>query len=101
MFLKQLSDSGVDPESSRLFQPQLKISGWILEFDVIILKIKKIAICLIEGLQYKKKKQLYQKYLEDWDCKLVYQLYYSFYKIQNKRALLIFNLHSCLNNNFI
>jgi hypothetical protein len=40
MFLKQLSDSGVDPESSRLFQPQLKISGWILEFDVTVQKKK-------------------------------------------------------------
>ena len=37
-----------------IFQSRLKISDWIREFDATIQKIKKIANCLINGLQYKK-----------------------------------------------
>ena len=52
----------VGPKSSRQFQSRPKISDWILELDATIQIIKKIANCLINGLQYKKiNKRIYNK----------------------------------------
>ena len=54
----------VSPKSSRQFQSRPKMSDWIREFDATIQKIKKIANCLINGLQYKKiNKRIYNKYI--------------------------------------
>jgi hypothetical protein len=47
----RLLGRGVSPKSSRQFQLRPKISDWIREFDATTQKIKKIANCLINGLQ--------------------------------------------------